>query len=168
MSARNGKVSSAIVDAFRKELSISQATGMMDRSASIMVNLGAALLNLANAEVEPAIYSPMYSEVEDLMTEALLLTPDDEGAQQNLQVAHTTPGRPPASLYRSCCWTIPSDSDCWGMARVQWYHIFLYDIVHYMIYDIGIIYMISWYHSQTSHCGFIQNSIEAGILLGIW
>ena len=52
-----------------------------------MVNLGAALLDVANREKDPDIYSPMYSEVQKLMKSALQLNPGDKSAELNLKVA---------------------------------------------------------------------------------
>ena len=85
-SAMAGRLDHQVIRAFRTEHAAAELAGPTFRLVHAKINLGSALLNMANDATSPAEYVGMYQESEELLLAAMKLDPSNADARHNIDM----------------------------------------------------------------------------------
>ena len=85
-SAMAGRLDHQVIRAFRTEHAAAELAGPTFRLVHAKINLGSALLNMANDATSPAEYVGMYQESEELLLAAMKLEPSNADARHNIDM----------------------------------------------------------------------------------
>ena len=85
-SAISGKLDREVPDCIRREHTYAARSGSPSQLLNVQVNLGSAILNMANAAKNPAEFESMYKESDDVRLAALRLQPSNAEVRETLAV----------------------------------------------------------------------------------